>query len=65
MTTDTTAETPEERTRRFREAMARGDASTAYAIVRAPLPAHWPEDKRRPFSAMRDIARIAANADPD
>ena len=35
MTTDTTEETPEERTRRFREAMARGDASTAYAIVDA------------------------------
>ena len=60
MTTDTTAETPEERTRRFREAMARGDAATAYAIVRAPMPAHWREDERRPFGAMRDIARIAA-----
>ena len=35
MTTDTTEETPEERTRRFREAMARGDASTAHAIVDA------------------------------
>ena len=59
-----TTDTPEERTRRYRDAMARGDASTAYAIVRAPMPAHWREDERRPFGAMRDIARIAAGLDP-
>ena len=50
---------PDARARAFNQAMADGDAARAYAIARAPAPADWPEDVRRPWSARRDLARMA------
>ena len=58
-------DTPETRTAAFNAAMAAGDAASAYAIARAPLPADWPEDARRPWSARRELARMALDAGED
>ena len=55
-------DTPETRSAAFTAAMAAGDAASAYAIARAPLPADWPEDARRPWSARRELARMALDA---
>ena len=56
---DEVGDTPETRRAAFAAAMAAGDATTAHAIARAPLPADWPEDVRRPWGARRDLARMA------
>ena len=56
-------DTPETRNAAFAQAMAAGDVASAYAVARALLPADWPEDARRPWSARRDLARIAAEPD--
>lgn len=50
---------PQERRAAFDAAMEAGDAAAALAIARAPLPATWPENVRRPWAARRALARIA------
>ena len=50
------SQTPESRA----AAMRAGDAPGALAIARKPLPATWPEDVRRAWSARRSIVRMAA-----
>lgn len=39
---------------------ARVNRKTIDRIARRPLPAGWPEDVRRPWSARRDLARMAS-----
>lgn len=57
------AETPAGRMAAYRAAMQAGDAERALAIARKPLPATWPEDDRRPWGALRDLARMAVHGD--
>ena len=40
----------------FEAAMRAGRPDHALAIAREPLPADWPEDERRTWSARRDLA---------
>ena len=56
------ADSPEERAAAYTSAMRAGDAAGALAIARKPLPASWPEDVRRAWSARRSIARMAVSA---
>ena len=46
----------------YTEAMRSGDAASALEVARKPLPATWPVDVRREWSARRSIARMAAGA---